>query len=108
MIVTLRSAKEMELEKSGHPVEMAIARQPHAFERALSALHDLEAIHGDIHGDFLLSRGDAEPPSPTFTAAGSRSECEPEAAAREKQKALRRKSHTFDRRLMLARGLVEG
>jgi hypothetical protein len=53
-------AQEMELEEPGHAVEMGVAREPHVFERALGALHDLEAIHGNIHGDFLLRWGCAE------------------------------------------------
>ena len=36
---------------------MGVAREPHVFERALGALHDLKAIHGDIHGEFLSRWG---------------------------------------------------
>src|SRR5271166_2047957 len=57
VIVALRPAQEMELEEPGHAVEMRFAREPHVFERALGALHDLEAVHGDLHGDFLLRWG---------------------------------------------------
>src|SRR5208283_3974980 len=60
VIFALGPAQEMELEEPGHAVEMGVAREPHLFERALCALHDLEAIHGDIHGDFLLRWRGAE------------------------------------------------
>ncbi len=56
VIVALWPAQEMELEEPGHTVEMRVAREPNALERALGALDDLEAIHGNVHGDFPLGR----------------------------------------------------
>src|SRR5271166_5879352 len=59
VIAAVGPAQKMELEEPGHAVEMGVAREPHVFEGALGALDDLEAVHGDIHGDFL-SRWAAE------------------------------------------------
>src|SRR5208282_5475922 len=65
VIVALRPAQQMELEEPGHAVEMCVAREPHVFERALGALYNLEAIHGDIHGDFPFEMG-AAPSTPSL------------------------------------------
>ena len=54
MIVAFGPAQQVELEEPGHAVEVGVAREPHVLECALGALQDLEAIHGDIHGDFPL------------------------------------------------------